>query len=96
MYHERSLVSVHTTPGGAPVAALAFGRYAREDNTLVTVLRGGGIDIKVRRQQTPNKHLHAVNCLQLQPAGACTQVPPPITSPPRKHLRTDHAAHRQL
>ena len=39
VYNERSLVSVHTTAGGAPVMALASGRYAREDNTLVTVTR---------------------------------------------------------
>ena len=46
MYHERSLVSSHATPAAAPVMGLAFGRYAREDNTLVTVTRGGGLDIK--------------------------------------------------
>jgi hypothetical protein len=27
---------------------LLFGRYAREDNTLIAVTRGGGLDIKVR------------------------------------------------
>jgi hypothetical protein len=45
VYNERSLVSVHTA--AAPVMGFAFGRYAREDNTLVTVTRGGGLDIKV-------------------------------------------------
>lgn len=48
VYHERTLVSSHTTPAAAPVMGLAFGRYAREDNTLVTVTRGGGLDIKAR------------------------------------------------
>ncbi|GBF90819.1 hypothetical protein Rsub_03673 [Raphidocelis subcapitata] len=47
VYNERCLVSTHTTPSRAPVAALACGRYAREDNALVAVLRGGGLDIKI-------------------------------------------------
>lgn len=47
VYQERSLVFTHTCAGGGAVTALAFGRYAREDNTLVSVTRSGGLDIKV-------------------------------------------------
>eukprot|EP00955_Chlamydomonas_euryale_P001521 17400-Chlamydomonas_euryale.AAC.2 len=46
VYNERHLVSVHSVP--SPVTGLWAGRYGREDNTLVTVLRSGALDIKVR------------------------------------------------
>lgn len=49
VYHERSLVYTHTCAAGGAATALAFGRYAREDNTLVAVTRSGGLDIKARR-----------------------------------------------
>lgn len=35
VYNEKKLVSLHTVP--SPVTALWFGRYGREDNTLITV-----------------------------------------------------------
>ncbi|KAI8473621.1 MAG: ciliary BBSome complex subunit 1-domain-containing protein [Monoraphidium minutum] len=38
VYHERALVSSHVTASAAPVMRLAFGRYAREDNTLVAIM----------------------------------------------------------
>ena len=50
VYHGRSLVSAHVSPGGAPALAMAFGRYAREDNALASVLRGGCIDFKARQK----------------------------------------------
>lgn len=46
VYNDKSLVSVHTST--SPVSALCAGRYAREDNSLITVTEAGGLDIKVR------------------------------------------------
>ncbi len=45
VYNEKVLVSMHTAP--APLRGVAFGRYAREDNTLISVTRTGALDIKV-------------------------------------------------
>lgn len=45
MYNDKVLVSVHTSP--SPVSGLCAGRYAREDNSLITVTSSGALDIKV-------------------------------------------------
>ncbi len=45
MYNEKLLVSVHVVPN--PVTALCFGRYGREDNTLISLTKSGMLDIKV-------------------------------------------------
>ena len=47
IYHDKSLVSLHTV--AHPVTAIWFGKYGREDNTLITVTKSGALDIKVRR-----------------------------------------------
>jgi hypothetical protein len=44
VYNEKHLVSMHSVP--SPVTGLWFGRYGREDNTLITVTRSGSLDIK--------------------------------------------------
>jgi hypothetical protein len=49
LYNEKHLVSVHTVP--SPATAIHFGRYGREDNTLITILKNGTLDIKVRPEQ---------------------------------------------
>ncbi|GFR47660.1 hypothetical protein Agub_g9403 [Astrephomene gubernaculifera] len=46
VYNEELLVSVHSVPN--PVTALWFGRYGREDNTLLAITKSGALDIKVR------------------------------------------------
>lgn len=45
VYNDKTLVSEHTS--SSPVGGLFVGRYAREDNSLVTVTAAGGLDIKV-------------------------------------------------
>ncbi|GIL48849.1 hypothetical protein Vafri_5272 [Volvox africanus] len=45
IYNEKLLVSIHTVPN--PVTALWFGRYGREDNTLITITKSGMLDIKM-------------------------------------------------
>lgn len=45
VYNEKLLVSVHVSPN--PVTALWFGRYGREDNTLLAITKSGALDIKV-------------------------------------------------
>ncbi|GIL69347.1 hypothetical protein Vretimale_13465 [Volvox reticuliferus] len=45
VYNEKLLVSIHTVPN--PVTALWFGRYGREDNTLITITKSGMLDIKM-------------------------------------------------
>lgn len=46
VYNDKTLVSLHTS--ASPVSGLCAGRYAREDNSLITVNSAGGLDIKVR------------------------------------------------
>lgn len=43
-----------------PVVAMAFGRYGREDSTLVSVFANGGLDIKFIPRHNPlaNGHVH--------------------------------------
>lgn len=45
VYHEKHLASIHTV--SSPVSALYFGKYGREDNTLITILKNGTLDIKM-------------------------------------------------
>lgn len=45
VYNEKYLVTMHKVP--SPVTGLWFGRYGREDNTLITITRSGGLDIKI-------------------------------------------------
>ncbi|KAG2451137.1 hypothetical protein HYH02_004404 [Chlamydomonas schloesseri] len=45
VYNEKLLVSVHLSPN--PVTALWFGRYGREDNTLLAITKSGALDIKM-------------------------------------------------
>mmetsp|Transcript_20772 Transcript_20772/g.53229 ORF Transcript_20772/g.53229 Transcript_20772/m.53229 type:complete len:619 (+) Transcript_20772:542-2398(+) len=45
LYNEKHLVAVHNVP--SPVRVLHFGRYGREDNTLISFLKNGALDIKI-------------------------------------------------
>ncbi|KAJ9510374.1 hypothetical protein QJQ45_015847 [Haematococcus lacustris] len=45
VYNGRSLVGCHTVP--SPTTGLLFGRYGREDNTLITLSKSGALDIKM-------------------------------------------------
>lgn len=45
VYNDKTLVTEHTS--SSPVSGLFVGRYAREDNSLVTVTAAGGLDIKI-------------------------------------------------
>jgi Bardet-Biedl syndrome 1 protein len=45
VYNEKNLVTVHNT--SAPVSGIWFGRYGREDNTLITVTKSGAVEIKM-------------------------------------------------
>ncbi|GMH36088.1 hypothetical protein BSKO_03956 [Bryopsis sp. KO-2023] len=45
VYHEKHLASVHTV--SSKVSALYFGKFGREDNTLITLMKDGGLDIKI-------------------------------------------------
>lgn len=47
LYNEKRLVASYSLP--APATALYFGRYNREDNTIVCVTRAGALNIKVCR-----------------------------------------------
>lgn len=54
VYNDKTLVTEHTS--SSPVSGLFVGRYAREDNSLVTVTAAGGLDIKVRLQHLVSGH----------------------------------------
>lgn len=45
LYREKVLLSVHSLP--SPVTGMWFGRYGREDNTLITVTKSGALDIRI-------------------------------------------------
>ncbi|KAL3141002.1 Bardet-Biedl syndrome 1 protein, variant 2 [Trebouxia sp. C0010 RCD-2024] len=45
VYNDQHLVSI--TPLESPVNALTFGKFGREENTLIGVTRTGGLDIKM-------------------------------------------------
>jgi len=45
VYHDKALVSVHQAT--APATALYFGRYGREDHSLITLTKTGALDIKI-------------------------------------------------
>lgn len=45
VYNEKALVSVHALP--SPATALWFGRFSREDNTLIVASRSGALDMKI-------------------------------------------------
>lgn len=45
VYHEKHLASIHIAP--SPVTGLYFGKYGREDNTLITIMKNGSLDIKM-------------------------------------------------
>ncbi|GFR47769.1 hypothetical protein Agub_g9536 [Astrephomene gubernaculifera] len=57
VYNEKLLVSVHSVPN--PVTALWFGRYGREDNTLLAITKSGALDIKIL-PRTANLEVGAV------------------------------------
>ncbi|EFJ41176.1 Bardet-Biedl syndrome protein 1 [Volvox carteri f. nagariensis] len=57
VYNEKLLVSIHTVPN--PVTAMWFGRYGREDNTLITITKSGMLDIKIL-PRTANLEVGAV------------------------------------
>ncbi|XP_023566372.1 Bardet-Biedl syndrome 1 protein isoform X2 [Octodon degus] len=48
IYHDKVLLNVIRTPD--PVTSLCFGRYGREDNTLIMTTRGGGLIIKILKR----------------------------------------------
>ena len=50
----------HAVEMPGPVVAMAFGRYGREDSTLVSVFANGGLDIKFIPRHNPlaNGHVH--------------------------------------
>ncbi|KAG2484587.1 hypothetical protein HYH03_016628 [Edaphochlamys debaryana] len=45
VYNDKLLVSIHSVPN--PITALWFGRYGREDNTLISLTKSGMLDIKM-------------------------------------------------
>eukprot|EP00798_Chlamydomonas_sp_ICE-L_P006017 gene6017-5322_t len=45
IYSDRNLVGMHTVP--SPVTGMWFGRYGREDSTLITITKSGALDIKI-------------------------------------------------
>jgi hypothetical protein len=45
VYNEQRLVSLHCS--ASPVTALCFGQYGREGTTLISVLKSGGLDIRM-------------------------------------------------
>ncbi|KAL0026920.1 hypothetical protein WJX77_011582 [Trebouxia sp. C0004] len=45
VYNEQHLVSV--TKFESPVNAMTFGKFGREENTLVSITRTGGLDVKI-------------------------------------------------
>ena len=45
MYNEKHLVSIHQT--NDIVTGLRFGRFGREDNTLIMTHASGGLSIKI-------------------------------------------------
>ncbi|XP_004618503.2 Bardet-Biedl syndrome 1 protein isoform X1 [Sorex araneus] len=48
IYHDKALVNIIRAPDA--VTSLCFGRYGREDNTLVLTTRGGGLMIKILKR----------------------------------------------
>lgn len=48
LYRDKNLLSSIRTPD--TVSALRFGRYGREDGTLILVLRGGGLLVKILKR----------------------------------------------
>ncbi|XP_003798394.1 Bardet-Biedl syndrome 1 protein [Otolemur garnettii] len=48
IYRDKALLNVIHTPD--PVTSLCFGRYGREDNTLIMTTRGGGLIIKILKR----------------------------------------------
>eukprot|EP00775_Hariotina_reticulata_P003765 gene3765-4024_t len=58
LYNDKALVSVHSSPN--PVRGLCAGRYAREDNSLVTITAAGGLDIKTQREREQAVDMHRV------------------------------------
>ncbi|XP_039100860.1 Bardet-Biedl syndrome 1 protein isoform X2 [Hyaena hyaena] len=48
IYHDKALLNVIRTPDA--VTSLCFGRYGREDNTLIMTTRGGGLIIKILKR----------------------------------------------
>ena len=45
VYYDKHLSWTHTV--ASPVTGLWFGRYGREDNTLIIVCKSGALEIKV-------------------------------------------------
>ncbi|XP_053134922.1 Bardet-Biedl syndrome 1 protein isoform X2 [Hemicordylus capensis] len=48
MYREKNLINVIQTPD--VVTGICFGRYGREENTLVMTTQGGGLSIKILKR----------------------------------------------
>ncbi|XP_040140000.1 BBSome complex member BBS1 isoform X3 [Ictidomys tridecemlineatus] len=48
IYRDKALLNIIRTPDA--VTSLCFGRYGREDNTLVMTTRGGGLIIKILKR----------------------------------------------
>ncbi|KAF6104506.1 hypothetical protein HJG60_011418 [Phyllostomus discolor] len=48
IYRDKTLLDVIRTPDA--VTSLCFGRYGREDNTLIATTRGGGLMIKILKR----------------------------------------------
>uniref|UniRef100_A0A7N5JL06 BBSome complex member BBS1 n=1 Tax=Ailuropoda melanoleuca TaxID=9646 RepID=A0A7N5JL06_AILME len=48
IYHDKALLNVIRTPDA--VTSLCFGRYGREDNTLIMTTRGAGLIIKILKR----------------------------------------------
>uniref|UniRef100_A0A2K5PSE3 Bardet-Biedl syndrome 1 n=1 Tax=Cebus imitator TaxID=2715852 RepID=A0A2K5PSE3_CEBIM len=48
IYRDKALLNVIRTPDA--VTSLCFGRYGREDNTLIMTTRGGGLIIKILKR----------------------------------------------
>lgn len=79
-YADRRLLATFTLP--SPPVALAFGRYNREENTLVAVTRAGALHIKMLSRAASTAALEALSA----PAGPPPEQDVPLAVPKKTRL----------
>lgn len=62
VYNDECLVSSHTLP--SPVWGMRFGRYGREDHSLITITKAGALEIKVGDQEGQSSECFQSGVLQ--------------------------------
>ncbi|GAB0202044.1 Bardet-Biedl syndrome 1 protein [Grus japonensis] len=78
LYRDRTLLCTLRTQD--VVTGLCFGRYGREDNTLIMTTRGGALSIRILRRRAELGGTHG--CSPPPPAPACPSPPhPPLRGP---------------